>query len=302
LEFTEAVRTPGEDTRLWGPQGLAVRIASMSAEGEALRVQTAAPLAPGAEYRLEGRVEDQAGNSLGYILAFTGLNPRPSSMLINEVRTDSSAPRSDLIEVYVSGSGLCAGHALVCGTLEDPDWVYRLPSFEATRGDYLVVHLGMPEGESYPDELGGDLSLSGGPDSSGAARDLWLPERAALPKSNGIILLIGPDGGAMDALAYSDKAAEPGAPYGGFGTKAFQARVQALAASGAWRAGDPPQPADLASSIGVTSTRTLCRSSVSADTDAAADWHVVPTKGQSFGSANRDDTYVPGPAASRIKR
>jgi hypothetical protein len=302
LEFTEAVRAPGEGPTLWGPQGLAVPIASMSAEGEALRVETAAALIPGAEYRLEGRVEDQAGNSLGFILAFNGLNPRPSSMLINEVRTDSSAPRSDLIELYVTGSGLCAGHALVSGSVEDPDWVYRLPACETASGEYLIVHLATPEGESYPDELGADLALSAGPDSSGSARDLWLPEKATLSKSNGIIVLIGPDGAAMDALAYSDKVSEAGAPYDGFGTKAFQARVLALAGSGAWKAGSPPKPEDLASSRGVTSTRTLCRSSMSADTDRAADWHVVPTKGQSFGSANSDGAYVPGPAAARIKR
>ena len=300
LVFSEAVRVPIEAPALWGPDGRKVPVATVNAEGGTLGVVAGEALVPGAEYRLEGRVEDQAGNSLGFILTFNGLNPRPSSMLINEVRTDSSAPRSDLIELFVTRGGLCAGFSLISGSADDPDWAYRLPSCETARGEYLIIHLGQPEGGSYPDELGADLALSGGPDSLSAARDLWLPEKVSLPKSNGIVLLIDPDGKAMDALAYSDKVPEPSAAYGGFGTRAFQDRIQALAAQEAWKLSDPPSPGDLVSSRGVTSTRTLCRDSASSDTDSPADWHIVPTKGQSFGSANSDERYAP--AAASVKR
>jgi hypothetical protein len=37
----------------------------------------------------------------------------------------------------------------------------------------------------------------------------------------------------------------------------------------------------------------MCRSSESADTDAASDWHIVPTSTFSFGTVNSDEVYVP---------
>ena len=69
-----------------------------------------------------------------------------------------------------------------------------------------------------------------------------------------------------------------------------------LASVGGWKtAGDEPAPEDAVNPDGSTSTRSMCRWSSGEDTGAAADWHIVPTRGSTFGATNSDEVYVPQP-------
>jgi len=71
-------------------------------------------------------------------------------------------------------------------------------------------------------------------------------------------------------------------------------KVRELVAGGGWKtAADEPYPQDGVNSGAATSTRSICRDSSSRDTDAAADWHIVPTKKSSFGTVNSDEVYAP---------
>jgi hypothetical protein len=94
-------------------------------------------------------------------------------------------------------------------------------------------------------------------------------------------------------VAYSERTIDSDAKYGGFGSAALRDRVAAIAAAGAWTVSEPPRPEDCARSAGVTSTRSLCRSSASGDTGTGADWHVTPTKGSTLGTVNSDEAYMP---------
>jgi hypothetical protein len=70
--------------------------------------------------------------------------------------------------------------------------------------------------------------------------------------------------------------------------------VDEITADGGWRvSGDRAYPEDAVNPEGSTSTRSICRGSDLVDTNGASDWHIVPTRGASFGEENSDAEHVP---------
>jgi hypothetical protein len=103
-----------------------------------------------------------------------------------------------------------------------------------------------------------------------------------------------PGGPIIDGLLYSNRTSDSDDRYRGFGTSDVLARAEELARDGGWRfAGALVAPEDGISPEGSTATRSLCRSSTSADTDGRGDWHIVPTRGSTFGVDNSDEAYAP---------
>jgi hypothetical protein len=116
-------------------------------------------------------------------------------------------------------------------------------------------------------------------------------------------------------VLYSNRTSDSDEKYGGFGTLDSWERAQELVADGGWIiSGQQVRPEDAVSPEGSTGTRSLCRSGASADsavsadsssadtaglttlpvdTDSAADWHIVPTLGFTFGEENSDEIYMP---------
>ncbi len=300
LGFDEDVLASLDDTTLWSSRGDWLALESLELLGRDIILAASAEQEAGADYRLEARVRDAWGNSSILVLPFAGHNPRPARLLINEIRTDSSKPRSDLVELVVMEGGLCAGALLSAGPRGDAEWSYALPSAELAEGDFIVIHLAPPEGGGALDETGADLGISYGLDACPGARDFWLKEAAALSKSNGILCLYASRQGAlMDAFLYSDRTRDSDQKYGGYGSAAFQRRAEAIIASGAWKDPEGLGPGACASSIGTTETRSMGRNSSSFDSDSAADWHIVPTRGASFGSLNSDQKYDPASAKAK---
>ncbi|MFH2113623.1 MAG: hypothetical protein ABIJ86_03840 [Spirochaetota bacterium] len=250
---------------------------------------------PGLAYVLTGLVSDSAGNLSSFVLPYWGFNADPARLVINELLTEGTSSRPDAIEFFVHQGGDLAGLALFIGSPGLHDLRYVFPACSAAEGDFIILHLktqGLPE---ELDELE-DVMLSGGIDASTVARDFWVRgDPGALSGKNGVVsLCVSPTGAIMDAVAYSERTSESDSKYGGFGTAAFRDRVTEIAAYGAWVIeGGSPAPEDCAHSTGTTSTRTICRSSDSMDSDTASDWHLVPTKGISLGRANSDEVYVP---------
>ncbi len=293
IDFDEDAQPSDEGFLLYAPSAQGTAPQRVESNSGGIELSWAQALCAGREYRLEGRVADQRGNSLGLSLSLYGYNPRLPSILINEVRTDSSSPRCDLVEFYVASGGLSSGLALCGGTKEDPDWLYLFPDMELAGGEYIVLHLKADEGGK--DELGSNWALSGGVDACSAARDLWYPGQASLSKANGVLSLYeNPYGAIVDALAYSDRNKDSDSNYGGFGSARMRSRVASLVFAGAWLCEEATAlPEDCASSAGTTETRTICRGSASKDEDKKSDWHIAPTRGSSFGSRNGDEVYSP---------
>lgn len=264
-------------------------------EGDRIRVAAPSPLAPGAALSLEGTVRDASGNSTSFVLPFWGCNPDLPRVLLNEVLTQGSTTHPDLVELAVLEPGNLAGLTFRVGCAAEPVQAYVFPPCEVAAGDFVVLHL---KPQDLPEEMDetGDAAASGGLDAYPYARDFWYPGGdGALPGENGCLTLYGsPTGRILDALLYSARTSASDTKYGGFGSQALLDQARALVAEGAWRiSGSEVRPEDAARSEGSTSTRTICRSSDSADTDSGLDWHVVPTKGSTVGRTNSDALYVP---------
>ncbi len=274
-----------------GPGIAATRVGE---DGRSVIVMLDGPLLPGAAYAVSGVVSDAAGNLSSFVLPYWGFNPDPPRLVINELITEGTSTHPDALELFVIEGGNCAGLAFFVGSPEDFDVRYLFPALLAEAGDYIILHLKPQELEAEIDE-GDDKVASGGIDSNPGAWDLWYRggDGALSGKNSALSLCASPRGAVLDAVLYSERTVESDTNYGGFGTAVLRDRVAALVAAGAWSGSDPPRPEDCARSAGTTSTRSICRSSGSADTDAGSDWHIVPTKGATLGAANSDEVNVP---------
>jgi len=264
-------------------------------EGGRLRVKTERAADPGQTIALEGIVQDVAGNTTRFVLPFWGFNPRLPRVLINEARTQGSSTHPDIVELRALEAGNLAGLTFFVGSYAYPVIRYIFPSCEVTSGEFIVLHL-RPQGIAEEVDEVEDPAASGGADAIAEARDFWYRDAdGALPGENGSVTLYrSPSGLILDALLYSARTSDSDTKYLGFGTQALLNQALDIVAAGGWEVEGPSvRPEDTARSSGTTSTRTLCRSSNSVDTDSTADWHVVPTKGSTIGAANSDEVYVP---------
>jgi hypothetical protein len=184
------------------------------------------------------------------------------------------------------------------GTPSSFDACLVFPSFEVRRGSFIVVHC-RPSGDAAEVDETGDPALSGGLDASPTALDFWLRGCTGLGGNNGVVTLYArPGGPLLDGLLYSNRTSGSDERYRGFGGAETLARAEELVREGGWRvAGTAVAPEDAVNPEGSTATRSLCRSSTSEDTDGKEDWHVVPTRGATFGAENRDDRYEPATPA-----
>ena len=304
VHFDEPVTVTAEDVRIEPP--LAVRQvdagsgagAGSAAAGEgdgdgeftAVVVTTEQHFAAGKRYTLHTTARDQRGNTTTFVAGFWGFNPRPPALVINEFTPQGNKRRRDAIELYVTEAGNLGGVALYDGVAGNYRDHVVLPPVEVAAGDYIVIH-------ATTDGLGEDEA--DGPDSSGheqavaGAWDFWLAEGGGLSGNNGVIAVYAaPDGKLIDGVLYSNRTSDSDDRYRGFGSRATMQRADTLADLGGWQfAGDLVAPEDAIDSDATTSTRSLNRDSSSTDTDSAADWHTVPTRGATFGSPNTDAVH-----------
>ncbi len=264
-------------------------------EGDRIRVLSPSPLDPGRSLSLEGTVRDAAGNSTSFVLPFRGYNPDLPRVLLNEALTQGTSTHPDLVELAVLDPGNLAGLTFRVGCASVPVQVYVFPPCEVAAGEFVVLHM-KPQGLGEEVDETDDPAASGGLDAFPYSRDFWYTGGdGALPGENGVLTLYrSTTGPILDALLYSARTSESDTKYAGFGSQSLLDQARGIVAEGAWRiAGAEVRPEDAARSEGTTSTRTLCRSSDSGDTDSAPDWHVVPTRGSTVGGTNSDAVYVP---------
>jgi len=263
-------------------------------DGRSLVIDLGTDQEPGASYAVSGIVADASGNQSSFVLPYWGHNPDPPRMLCNELLTEGTSAHPDAVEFFVAKGGQCAGLAFFVGAPDSFDIRYIFPRLVVDTGDFIVLHL-KPQGLETEVDESLDKAAAVGIDATAGAWDLWYRggNGALSGKNSALSLCVSPNGGFMDTVLYSERTVESDTSYGGFGTATLRDRVALIVAAGAWQASDPPRPEDCARSTGTTSTRTICRSSSSEDTDTGADWHIVPTKGSSLGRPNTDAVYVP---------
>jgi len=249
---------------------------------------------PGREYRLEATARDGRGNSTSFLAGFFGFNPHVPRLLVNEFSPRGSTAHPDLVELKALSDGDMGGLVLYAGTPSSFDVRLVFPSFPVARGAFILVHC-RPTGDPVEVDETGDTTVSGGIDASPAAHDFWMRGGAGLNGNNGVLTVYErPGGKIIDGLLYSNRTSGSDDLYRGFGSSEVLERAEELVRDGGWRtAGAVVAPEDGINPEGSTATRSICRSSISADSDHRDNWHIVPTRLSSFGTENSDEVYVP---------
>jgi hypothetical protein len=289
LAFDEPVRCQVEDVEILPP----CPVTTVTAEDCLLLLEIPGQV-PGLAYHLEATVEDPQGNALQFLALFYGFNARVPRLLINELTVRGSDTHPDVVELKALSGGNMGGVVIYEGTPSSYGDRLVFPAFEVASGEFLLLHF-RPQGiAGEVDELENPAS-SGGLDSSEQAWDFWVPAGDGLPGNNGVVSLYErPGGEILDGFLYSNRTSESDALYLGFGTREAMERALELAADGGWSvAGETVRPEDAVNPEGSTATRSLCRDRAGTDTDSAADWHIVPTSGFSFGEQNSEEVYQP---------
>lgn len=249
---------------------------------------------PGKEYILEGKVKDEHGNSLKFILSFYGYNPSIPDIVINEFITQGSSTHPDMVELAVLSEGNLAGLCLYEGTYSDWDEKKIFPDLAVVPGDFILVHF-KPQGISEEMDETENRDVSGGLDASPDAYDFWVTEGGGLSGNNGVVSLYSSPGAyIIDGVLYSNRTSSSDETYRGFGSLTVLNRADELVEGGGWIVqGELAAPEDGINPDDSTATRSMCRSSSSDDADRKTDWHIVPTSTSSFGSVNSDELYSP---------
>jgi hypothetical protein len=290
LSFDEVPVCLPENIRVQPP----LPLASLTVEDSRLGLSLPGQI-PGQRYTVELTVADARGNSLSFAAELYGYNPSCPKLLINEFTPRGSSTHPDLVECKVLEPGDLAGVALYLGTPSSHDGRFVFPALEVRGGEFILVHckpLGVPE---EIDEIGAK-DQSGGLDASADAYDFWMRGAAGMNGNNGAVSLFDrPGGSILDGVLYSNRSSSSDSQYRGFGSADSLERAEELAREGGWLlSGEAVRPEDAVNPEESTATRSLNRSSASQDTDRAADWHIVPTRGSTFGVENSDEVYVTG--------
>jgi len=244
---------------------------------------------PGSGMRLTADLlaEDGNGNTINVLVPLLTRNNRIPPLLINEIRTENTKPKYEFIELKTLQAGnMGALRLFIAGNFKAP-MVYEFPPVEVAAGEYITLHLRTTE-ETARDELGRNLDESGGTDSSPTARDLWLPGSTKLLHKTDVIYLLDQDDRVVDSVLFSETAD----PW--WGKDYFAEAAELLFNAGAWKSRDGKicGPADAASSIGITTTRTLCRDeTLKQSSGTAADWYITATSSATPGKPNNPKRY-----------
>lgn len=249
---------------------------------------------PGVEYLLEVSVRDEKNNSMDLVTRFYGYNSEVPGLLINEFTTQGTGNHPDLVELTVTAPGNLAGVAFFEGTRNIWENTLIFPYLQVKIGDFILIHC-KPQGLQVEINETASPADSGGLDSSPTAWDFWLSGGTGLSGNNGALSVYSnPHGKILDAVLYSNRTSTSDEDYRGFGSTDTMDKADELAEEGAWAAaGTLTTPEDAVNPEDSTSTRSICRSSLSGDTNTAGDWHITPTGGYSFGRQNSDNVYIP---------
>jgi len=262
-------------------------------EENSLILQFSEDQEPGRMYTCRSDVKDESGNMLSFIIRYYGWNPQIPPVLINEFNPEGSGNNPDSIELYAAGNGNTAGLTLFLGTSNFFSEKYVLPSLDVQTGDYIIIHM-RPEGLSGEISESIDKSESTGKLASDLAWDLWVDGDKPVSGKNGIIsLYTNPFGSIIDAVPYSSRVTADSEDYRGWTSSTFN-MIEDLSFLNVWEGTDGfIRPEDAVFSEKTTGTRSICRNSLSEDSDNRTDWHIVPTGEKSFGEANSDNIYTP---------
>jgi hypothetical protein len=258
-------------------------------DGEAVRMLLSGDLPGGELYTADLLVEDEKGNTLNVLVPFRSRNERMPRVIINELRTEYSSPRSELVEFKTLEAGNLGGLRLyIVGNTKKP-LTFEFFPVETAAGEYIVLHLRtLSTDAAAVNETGDDLALSGGNGANPAARDLWIPGSEKLLHRTDAVYLLDQDDQVIDAVMLSET------PDPWWTKEHFVQAADMLYQQGAWDSaeGEIPGPADAVSAGVVSPTRTICRDEDAADTNTQDNWYITVNSGETPGKKNNPNRYI----------
>jgi hypothetical protein len=233
-------------------------------------------------------VEDSAGNTLNVLIPFRTKNERLPRLLINEIRTEYSKPKTEFVELKTLEAGnLGALRLYIAGNTKAP-LVFEFPPVETSAGEYVVLHLRTLDSDTGTvNETGPNLALSKGNEAGDKARDFWIPGSAKLLHPTDVIYLMDQDDRIIDAVMLSE------APDSWWSKEEFVQAADMLYQQAAWLSGDGKiaGPPDAVITGKTTPTRSICREESVSDSNNAGDWYITANSSATPGGPNSPKRY-----------
>jgi len=248
--------------------------------GSTVRINLEENPGPGKLIKADLLAEDEKKNSINVLVSFRSRNNNMPSLVINELCTEYSNPKTEYIEFKMKSDGnLGAMRVFVIGNSNAArQTVFEFSPVNVKSGEYVVLHLRNIE-ESSKDEYGVNLAESGGRNASPAARDFWFPGNTKRLHKTSIVYVLDQDDTVLCAVLINEN---PGAPWP---KDYFTETANLLTEKGVWHG-------EAVSSAGTTNTRTICRDETVPNSKSAADWYITATSSATPGSLNNPKRYL----------
>jgi hypothetical protein len=249
--------------------------------GEVVRVHLSAGIPGGEPHTADILVKDLGGNTLNVLIPFRSRNERMPQVLINELRTEYSKPKTEYVELKTLEAGnLGALRLIIPGNTKQPV-VFEFPPVEVGALEYIVVHLRTVE-EGAVNEVEGSPALSGGVDTTETSWDFWVPSTEKLLHKTDTVYLMDQDDNIIDAVMMSEN------PDSWWSKDCFVEAADLLYRQGAWSSaeGEISGPADAVITLAIKTamTRSISRDEAVPDSNTAADWYVTATAAKNPGA------------------
>ncbi|MCL2277105.1 MAG: hypothetical protein FWC21_04340 [Treponema sp.] len=257
--------------------------------GSTVRIKLSEAAQPGSLITADILAEDENRNTINALVSFRAKNSRMPNLVINEVCTENSNPRTEFIEFLMLSEGNLGGMRVVImgNTNASKLTTYEFQPIEVKKDEFVVLHLRMVEDASVS-EYGESLNESGGRNASPLARDIWIQGNSKLVhKEATIIYALDQDDKILAALMISNSADN-------WWSKDYHAQAASfLFNQGFWvsASGNASGPVNAARSAGTTNTRTINRDETAENPNLSSSWYVTVTSGATAGRSNNTGRY-----------
>ena len=258
-------------------------------DGTTVRVKLDESLGPGIRIKADILAEDAERNTINVLVPFRTRNNKMPQLVINEINTENSNPRTEFIEFKTLTAGNLGGMRVFINgnTNAAQETIYEFLPVNVQADEYIVLHLRTVEPEAI-DEYDDDLTVSGGRNSSPTGRDLWIPGNTKkIHKAASAVYVMDQDDKVIDGVMISET------PDAWWKKDYFAETADLLYQQGVWKSpsGKIATPADSISSSGHTATRTICRDETIEATNTANNWYVTVTSGLTPGRTNNEKRF-----------
>jgi len=253
-------------------------------DGSIVKVKLGENVASGLLVNVDMLAEDADKNSINVLTSFRSRNSQMPKLVINEVCTEATSPKTEFIEFKMKTAGNLGGlRIFIMGnTNATKQTIYEFSSVNVKKDDYVLLHL-RTRLESYKDEYNGNKEESSGDNSSLSAWDFYVPGNDKLIHDTAsAVYVLDQDDNVLDAVMISKD------PSTWWDKDYFAEAADFLFQQGAWKSpeGEICSPTDAVRSAGTTNTRTICRDETVEDSNTAADWYIVYTSNATPGKPN----------------